>query len=210
MAVVSEENLLGRSYGLFENPFYVRLAGFGLLERLAKTSRLRLFISVRSYDKLLPSVYYQVLRNRPEAGLQFERARKAMLAGHGGWPELMQRIMDALPGSTLSFWQQERYRDNPRPMLEALTGTRIQQLPEVSVPERTRSPAAGALEEVGLLPRDMEKGRWTAEVEAIFARHPVAMGPPADLLPEDATAGLRTLYRSHLAQMRELYEEVGR
>lgn len=204
----SEEDILGLTQNLLESEFYPDLAGLDLIRRTARGDRLCLYVSVRSYDSLMTSAFFEMLKVFPDARKRWETGLRHLLDGTGtGWPGLMQRIERRVPEACLHFWQQQSYADNPHMIVEKFLGIALQPLPAQERPERTRSPDAQALDEVEALDPQLPMQERAAHVREIYQRYP-ADTPPALLSGKDA-ATLRTRYMRDLALLRERYPELG-
>ncbi len=203
----SEEDMLGLTQDLLAERFYPDLSALDLLRRAAGADALSLFVSIRSYDTLAVSAFFEILKAFPDARARWEAGVARMLAGGGGWPELMARIERRVPGAQLCFWRQEDYSADPGRIVAAFLGVDLPPLPEIDRPGRTRAPALSALAEVDALDPGLPVARRIARVREIYARHP-AQNAPAMLSEADATS-LAARYERDVALLRARYPEVG-
>ena len=192
--VASEEDILGYSPGLFEEVFYPDLTGLDLIPVVCRGGAIRLFLSIRSYDKILPSGFFETYKFYPDALAMLERGVKNLVAGRSGWPDLMDRIAQRLPEAEISFWCQEDYRRNSQAVIEDLLGYAIDQMPDIAPPQQTLSPNANALEEVERLDRAMPGHLRHKAVLEIYARHPAGDGPVPALVSNEASEELKAIY----------------
>jgi hypothetical protein len=203
----SEEDILGFVQDLLERDFYSDLAGLDMLRRAAGHDRLCLHISIRRYDSLMNSAFFEMLKFFPDTRRRWEAGLRHLLDCGTGWPGLMQRIERRVPKAHLRFWEQQRYADDPHMIVEQFLGMALQPLPTPKRPERTRSPGAGAIEEVERLDPHLPVAERMARVREIYRRHPAETAPA--LLSEEDAATLRARYESDLALLRNRYPELG-
>ncbi len=195
--VLSEENLLGLPLELLEVPFYARAERYiARLASLAGRADLVLFLSVRSYETLLPSAYAEALKFAPPPSGGFEPARH--LAAPPSWFELVARIRAAAPGVPLRIWRQEDYRANALAIMEAVCGCRLGPLPHISDPSWTRSPTAAGIEAAEALPRDLDRAERHAAVRALYD---TATGERFRPFDADARTALAARYAADLARI---------
>ena len=147
VVVLSEENIVGVPEHILAVPFYPQVGvNVARLASLASRAEVMFFLSIRSYDTLLPSAYVETLKHAPPPPGGFRRcagaaARPSRRAGstscRGSAPRRRR--------SPCGFWRQEDYRANAREIMEAVCGCSLGPLPEISDPTWTRSPSASAI-----------------------------------------------------------------
>jgi hypothetical protein len=210
--VASEEDILGSVPDLLQNDFYPDLRGIDLLRRTARGARLDLFVSIRSYDTLLTSALFEMLKAFPDARRQWEQGAARLLAECSGWPGLMARVGRRAPEARLHFWRLESYSRDPGAVLRQFIGIDVPDLPPSPPPSRTRAPALSALDEVAALDPGLPSAERVERVRAIYKRHPAGPGEPsavsALLAPTDAAA-LADRYAEDVAVLRARYPELG-
>jgi hypothetical protein len=210
--VASEEALIGSVPQVLHSDFYPDLRGIDLVRRAARGARLELFVSIRSYDTLLSSTLFEMLKVFPDAKERWEAGMDRVLARCTGWPGLMARLERRVPDARLGFWCQESYTSDPAAVLRQFTGCDLPDLPPVPPPARTRAPALSALEEIATLDPGLQNAERAARVRAIYERHPAGPedGSPASVLlaPADR-ARLAQRYVDDLAVLRGRYRELG-
>lgn len=177
IVVLSEENILGVPHQVIGKAFYPQAAqSVARLASLALRAELVLFLSIRSYDTLLPSAYVESLKHAPPPPGGFEAVKPRLLAQPPSWFELVSRLRDAAPGVPLRIWRQEDYRANAQAIMETVCGRALGELPDLSDPAWTRSPSAAAIAEAEALPLAMPLPEREMRVRALFE----ASDPGAD------------------------------
>ena len=207
LVAASEEDLLGYASDLLHDRFYPDLAGLDLVRRAAGREPLTLYLSIRSYDTLMPSVFFELLKPFPDARRRWAEGLARLERGGGGWPELMARIERRVPAARLCFWRQESYARDPGAIVAAFLGMPVPDLPALAPPARTRSPSAAALAEAEALDPGLPRAERVARVREIYRRHSEGAAPA--LLPAGAAAGLAARYARDLAALRARYAELG-
>jgi hypothetical protein len=169
IVALSEENILGVPHQILEPTFYPQAdQSLSRLSSLGLRAHLELFLSIRSYDALLPSAYVESLKHGTAPRGGFGSVRERLLAVPPSWYDLVARIRAAAPGVRLQIWRQEDYRANAQAIMETFCGCPLGQLPEVSDPTWTRSPSATAVAEAERLPADLPRAERLARVMEIF------------------------------------------
>ena len=208
VVVLSEENIIGVPEQILAMPFYPQAAqSVTRLASLASRAEMLLFLSIRSYDTLLPSAYAESLKHAPPPPGGFGGARARLLASPPSWFDLVSRIREAAPEITLRIWRQEDYRANARAIMEEVCGAALGALPEISDPTWTRSPSAAAIAAVEALPADLAPAERFTRVREIFA----AAEPGADRFRPFGPAErqrLRADYEADLERIARVYPEV--
>jgi len=206
--VLSEENIVGVPEQILAVPFYPQAAlSVARLASLGLKADLMFFLSIRSYDTLLPSAYAEALKHAPPPAGGFGRIKARLLAEPPSWFDLVSRIRTAAPGVPLRIWRQEDYRANAREIMETVCGCEIGALPELSDPSWTRSPSATAIAEVEALPPELPREERAARVREIYA----AAAPGEDRFrPFDQAERrrLRADYEADLARIAQVFPDV--
>lgn len=168
--LISEENIIGNAGKILNNPLYsgehLKIACF--MDLIPPQDSVRLFVAIRCLDTLAPSAYAQSLRlKRPE--FAFSDIRESILASTPSWFEFVVRIMAAAPRATLTAWRYEDYRRNRDAITRRVCGVDPGPLPDLPVPQQTRTPGRDAIAAAESLPRTLAGDAWRAEVARIFA-----------------------------------------
>jgi hypothetical protein len=208
VVALSEENILGVPHQILEPTFYPQAdLSMARLATLGLRAELELFLSIRSYDALLPSAYAESLKHgtAPEGG--FAAIRERLLAVPPSWYDLVGRIRAAAPGVPLHVWRQEDYRANAPAIMEAFCGSPLGELPEISDPAWTRSPSATAVAAAERLPADLARPERLRRVKAIYT----ASDPDGDRFrPFTEAEGrqLRARYDADLDRIADAWPDV--
>lgn len=168
--VLSEENLLGSVRRVFSGAIYPRAEiSVAMLANLAREAQLTFFLSIRSFDKFLPSAYAEALKWGPPPEGGFDGVRRAAAASRPSWFGFFERLRIAADGVPIRIWRQEDYRDHKTEILGAVCGCAIHTLPELPDPVWTSSPSAQAIARAEALPDTLAgRARWRA-VKAAYA-----------------------------------------
>ncbi len=191
---ITEENILGNTIELLRWPFYPRaVERLRRLRALTETKPVRLFLSIRSPDALLPSAYAQTLRTRHVPG-GFEAIRERALRDPPSWRDLVARIEAALPRATLRIWTLEDYRENRERILSAYAGAAVDASTAIAPPLRTRSPSRAAIAALEALDPGLSVDEHTARAAEIVARD--EDGERFDPFSPEERTRLRDAYRA--------------
>jgi hypothetical protein len=205
---LSEENILGVPHQVLEPTFYSQAdQSLSRLSSLGLRADVELFLSIRSYDALLPSAYVESLKHGTAPRGGFGSVKERLLAVPPSWYDLVARIRAATPGMPLHIWRQEDYRANAQAIMEAFCGCPLGQLPEVSDPTWTRSPSATAVAAAERLPADLSRVERLARVKEIFG----ASEPDGDRFSPFSEAErrhLRARYEADLARIAAAWPEA--
>jgi hypothetical protein len=208
VVVLSEENALGLPRHVLTRGFYPEAAQrIGRLASLGLRAELRLFLSIRSPDRLLPSAYAEALKFAPPPPGGFAAIRERLLAAPPSWFDLVARLRAAAPEVPLRVWRQEDYRANDKAIMEILCGRPLGPLPDLPDPARTRSPSAAAITGAEALPADLSADERLARVREIYA---VVEPGGARFQPFDAAERkrLRAGYEADLERISRLFPDV--
>ena len=155
------EHPRGARSSMLAAPFYPQAALQRGAAREPRGSgrRSMFFLSIRSYDTLLPSAYAEIAearaaaagRLRGDPGAAARRRRRAGSTSCRASAPRRRRCRSRI-------WRQEDYRANAQAIMEAVCGCALGALPEISDPTWTRSPSAEAIAAAEALPRDPAAG----------------------------------------------------
>lgn len=208
---MSEENFLGLSRDLLGGTFYPeaerRLSRFAPLG--GGRARLHVFLSIRSFDTLLPSAYVQNLRDMAWPG-GFAAVKAKALDRPPSWTGLAERIRRALPEAPLAVWTLERYREHDREILSRFLGFDAPRRDRLPTPARTRSPSARGVAEMEALDPGMPHAdRWEATGRIMAEDAARGGGERYAPFTDHERALLTEAYEEDLARLRRLLGEEG-
>lgn len=196
--LVSDEDLLGYSDGLLSPDFYPSFRGAHIVAEMQKTAPVALFLGVRSYDRLLPSAYAQMLKSFAPDPDWRARIGSEVLKTPPSWPDLVERLLAAFPNAKLRVWRHEDYRIHWQRILTAFAGRDVGEFPELPPPTRTTSPSQEAIERAEALDFSLPIQERRARVKQIF----YSGGP-------EATAGtpFRPYQNETASALKQKYEQ---
>lgn len=193
--VLSEENILGVPHQILQVPFYPQAAlSIARLATLGARAEVTFFLSIRGYDRLLPSAYAEALKFRAMPG-GFEAAR--LLARPPSWLDLVRQIRAAAPGIPLRIWRQEDYRENAQAIMTEVCGLDLGPLPDISDPSWTRSPSVEGIRAAEALGSALDLDP-EARREKVLALYDAAEGSAFQPFARDQRAALRERYAADL------------
>jgi len=207
---ISEENLLGDSRGLLTQTFYpdaaIRLKPF---ETLARSAELHIFLSVRSFDEIIPAAYAQVLKDklfRPGTDISFEPIGAKFRAKSPSWTELIRRLRVALPSAHLKVWRFEDYLDYKSLVLTELCGVRVDCETVLPPPRLTQTPSHGAIKRMEELDSSLPIEEYQSAIEEII-KTDTDRGKFRPFTDEE-TRRLRHAYDEDLRELEETFPGV--
>jgi hypothetical protein len=204
--VVSEESLIGKYYGLYQSPIYPDLEKrLSLIARDLGRERLRLFVSIRDYSELLPSVYSQCLRQGKRMPV-FDEFRNQLVNNPPNWHEFIARIRDTVPGVPLTVWTHEDYIVFNREIMSHFCGTAVPEGEMIPAPKQTRRLSASTVMAIEALDPSLSKQEYEVEVKKLCDADDGSHKHD----PFDSTekAQLSNLYLKHLQQIRSSFPDV--
>lgn len=211
--VFSEEVIIGNKLtDLFAETTYPNIEDrLGIIRRLLRKNSVKLFLSIRSFDRVLPGAYATELIRNPSAPAILQRFLTFLDAKPPSWVAVIERVLAAAPGAELRVWRQEDYRDKPQDILSEFAGVTIDRMPELPPPPSTVTPSDDAIrmvesliESEGGIPHD-----YTNRVVEIYASYPASnqSNRYTFLTPAQAER-LKQLYEEDLANIRRRWPEM--
>lgn len=216
--VLSEENLLGFVQETFSVPPYPRLdRHLAALNTLAADRSLTIYLSIRSFDRIVPGAYATALRSAIATPDDLATALAAFCrARPPSWVDVLRRVRRAMPGARLQVWRQDDYAGDARAILAEFVGLPGFAPPVLSSPALTVTPSEPAMREIEAVarswqqkPQRSERKHWAKRFEEICAAHPI--GPDARRFnPLDAAslARLQARYAEDCAEIAATWPEI--
>lgn len=201
--LLSEENFIGSPDQLASRPFYPRASQLASrIATLGEKAELTVFLSIRSYETLLPSVYAEMIKHAPAPKGGFETVRARVLARPPRWSDLVARLQAAMPGIQLRVWRQEDYSANAATILSEFCDCPIGPLPKIAMPAWTRAPSMEGIRAAEALPADIPPAERRARVVDIYvAQGPETGGGPFRPLDAQDRTSLAAAYTADLEAM---------
>lgn len=202
--LMSEEALLGWTQDVVSGRFYQGLDyAFTVLGRLAAQSEMTLYLSIRSPETFLPSIYVESLRHGPLAAGGFEPIRAWVRRDPPRWSGLVATIRRAAPKARLVIWRYEDFQSQQADILSRLCGRPV--MPPAVSPEtsHTKSGSASAVAVAEALEPTLRGTPRYAAVKAIFA-DPALQGPAFQPFDAEERAELRSLYEADLDTIEQI------
>jgi hypothetical protein len=143
----SDENALGYIATLFgSDRLYTNLKHLRLFREMHDVVDVRVFITIRSLDEFIPSMYAEGLKLSNKIGREdFHRVTKTLVAAEHPWLEMIERASATLGPVPLEIWIYDDYRAHKSAFIDRLTGTDCGPIPELVSPVRTRTPSEAAI-----------------------------------------------------------------
>jgi len=208
--LISEEDLLGWSQDQLASKLYPELSRLDLLPIVSEGAKLNIYVSIRSYDTLLPSAFFETYKIFRDAPDRLRNGIAAVLGGQSNWVELLDRISERYPMAKIHFWRQEDYAQDAKPVVDALMGMDVGPVPDIPRPRSTKSPNAHALEEMAKLPLNLAMKDRHKQAEAIYARYPCGEGPEPELLSAAEVSSCRTAYVRDVKLLQARFTDIGK
>lgn len=216
--VLSEENLLGSVYEAFSVPPYHYLDHhLARINTLAAGAPLTIYLSIRSFDRIVPGAYATALRSAVATPDELARTLAAFCrAKPPSWVDFIERMRQAAPDARFRVWRQEDYAKNGREILADFVGLPDFEPPDMPNPASTATPSDRALREIEALargwrrrPKGPRRKDWTKRVDEIAAAFPVGPDAPRfNPLDADRITALQRLYDADCAEIAARWPEM--
>jgi len=173
--VVSEENLLGSNAGLMAPTLYTGMERrVSALNALARRARLTLFLSIRSFDRVMPGGYVTALRFNPRYVGILAAVRDRVERQPSSWLPLIDRVAASAPDARVRLWRHEDYSCHAAEITSRFLGTEEMPVPDLSAPTPMRTPSCAAVKaveaEARLADPATRTSAWYARAQEILAR----------------------------------------
>jgi hypothetical protein len=213
--LVSEENILGGASAACSGKPYPDInKRLGFVRDLSEEFSVSVYLSIRSFDRLLPGAYVTGLRfGAKRAMLQKDRLLTDLDKGDlPSWVEVVERIREELPKVQMRVWTQEAYRENSDQIIRKILGRKLEiGIPRIRPPEVTRTPSKEAVAEVEELAIGMTRrpSDWTRICNEIYALRPATGEQDRyTFLAPSQIAKLQERYREDLESIRARWPEM--
>ncbi|QJR81979.1 hypothetical protein CA267_015070 [Alteromonas pelagimontana] len=146
--VISEENIMGDCIDLCAIQPYQRV-NLDFIKFISGYIDTTVYLSIRSFDKVLPGAYTTALRFKPKIALKAKQALSTALKNgqSPSWLPVLYNIQLQLPAAKLKIWQQEDYSNHWREIIKEFTGAELA-VPVIQPPEGTVTPSLDAVKYV--------------------------------------------------------------
>jgi hypothetical protein len=212
VVLLSEENILGGALAACSCKPYPDIdKRLGFVRDLSEEFSVTVYLSIRSFDRVLPGAYVTGLRFRPKAAVVAKQRLQSDLDKEilPSWVDVIERIQRELPGVRMRLWRQEGYRRNPDRIIDEILGRRLDEgVPLIEPPERTLTPGYEAVAEVEALVRAMGKRprNWTQVCGKIYSSKPATVDRDRyTFLTPSQAARLQRAYREDLTSIRAMW-----
>lgn len=166
--VLSDENIIGKPRHLLgRRPYSHAESRLKALSTLLGTEHLHLFLSIRSFDTLLPSAYVQAIRHRRMPG-GIDALRRRWRRHPPSWVDLIERIQRAIPDARLHLWTFEDYPAHVHDILSAFCGTPHVEDLHLPAPSHTVTPSVAAVGRIEAIDWRLRRGAYRREVNRIL------------------------------------------
>lgn len=208
--LISDEDLLGYSDDQLSPTLYPAFRGEHIIKALSQTAPLKLFLGIRSYDKILPSAYAQMLKTFPPETEWRARITQEVVRDLPSWSVLIDRLLAAFPGASLQVWKYEDYREHWQGILTVFAGRDVGAFPDLPPPERTTSPSDEAIKAAEQLDRGLSVSARRAQVKRIYYEDlPVGSGrAPYRPYPDETVAILQDQYARDIQDIERKYSSL--
>ena len=175
--VLSEENILGTSINLLSKEPYQKLnRNISWVKSISKDFDLRIFLSIRCFDQVLPGAYVTDLRFRPREAIIAKN--KLLLELEKGvlpsWVGLVERLQNAFENVPIKIWTQEDYEYHSGDIVREFLGVNVENIPKIIPPLETKTPSFSAVVEVEKIISSTGKQplNWTSLCDEIYTSMP--------------------------------------
>lgn len=175
--IFSEEVILGNKPAdlLLETPYPDIHKRLHFVRHLSRKGTVKLFLSIRSFDRVLPGAYTTELANNKSAPIILQKFLTTLDKKPPSWVDIIERIMAASPDAPIRVWKQEDYSFSKQTILSEFAGVTIEQIPDIPPPSSTITPSISAIRNIeALLDTDYKWKRqdWANRTCEIYSAKP--------------------------------------
>jgi hypothetical protein len=155
VVLISEEDILGSSRDILRPVLFpnaeLRLR---MAIDMVRSSNVRVYVSLRSYESIFASAFVHILKFNPQAIDFFDELQNRVMMGyHPSYVDLFRRLGKVSGRDSLFYWDMHDYLDCPNRILAPLTDNCWDDGVEIFNPPSTRSPSADVVEHLKRLSR---------------------------------------------------------
>ncbi len=206
--VLSEENILGFPLELLSDPIYPKLEErIRFLNVLTQDRSVRVFLSIRSFDQVLPGAYSTALRFNRRTKEKREAFLSNMEPARFCWVDLVKRIQSVLPQVDISVWRQEDYQLAETDILTHFTGLALTGTSGIRTPDDTRRPRRESVQIVEQRCDDpsITDSAWKDWVDETYLKGRIeASSEPFTFFDAAQIAHFQEMYRHDCAELSDM------
>lgn len=209
--LISEENIMGGPEEACEPVPYPNMEKrLDFIKHLDRTHLVKIYLSIRSFDRLLPGAYVTGLRFDP---IVAKNSKEQLIKGldekrYPSWMGIVKRVKRVLPNCQLNIWTQEQYRKSSDAIIRAFSGAKIETLPKIPPPVQTMTPSFDAVDKVETMLTGLDKKPkgWKGIVDNVFVELPA--NEPSErftFLNQSQITALQNQYSKDIEELRQEY-----
>ncbi|MES9903724.1 MAG: hypothetical protein ABW168_13750 [Sedimenticola sp.] len=209
--LISEENILGGIVDeLSSKPYPKIYERLEFIRQLSKEFSTKIFLSIRSFDRVLPGTYITGLIHQPEKAIIAKQKLITDLDNQllPRWVDVIDRIKIALPDIPLYIWTQEDYRNNSDKIICKLLNKKIMSIPIIAPPLETTTPSYESVSDIEKLfeKTHVRPTNWVSVCSSIFSLKPAKNDADRyTFLNPSQIKQLKSSYKEDLKSISELW-----
>jgi hypothetical protein len=209
--LLSEENIIGSSLGLMDAmPYRDFDQKLNFISLLSTQYDLKLFLSIRSFDKVLPGAYITGLRFNPIAAIKAKDKLLEQLVqkNYPSWYELIERLLVRFENINLQVWTQESYRNHSDEIIRFLLGEEITDIPQIPPPIDTKTPSIAAVEKIENIVMSISEvpDNWMSICDEVYkSLQPTNSSEKYTFLNDTMINDLQESYKNDLRKIQSVY-----
>lgn len=171
--LISEENILGSAVEQCSSSPYPDLKRrMDFIRVLSKYIDVEVYISIRSFDRVLPGAFVTGLRFFPDKAMQAKKDVETSLASnkYPTWHHLISRVRAVLPGVSVKVWTQEDYRHKSSNIIRYVLDKKDLDVPAMEAPQETVTPNEKGVElAIQQSQSSMHMSEWAKVCDKIYS-----------------------------------------
>ncbi|MDM7859710.1 hypothetical protein QTP81_03690 [Alteromonas sp. ASW11-36] len=214
--LLSEENVSGTPLQLLSERLYPQIESkLHFLDVLASQKLdVRVYASIRSFDKVMTGAYITMLRFNPKGAIA-AKDYFLELFKHGyrpNWHDLLKRI-NGITARPFAFkiWTQEDYSKRSSDIIKAFIGDENIAVPTLSRPTSTMTPSYSAIEKIEQMAAKFDKkpANWRQVCDDVYQTFPANnKAEKYTLFSEQEASLLKRLYQEDLQRIDESFPNI--